>query len=131
MYVCYVYFSLFFNSFFFNILVTLNFQPEILRISENIYIICTVEGIANINSKLTRQWSKGPDLICYNGQSIDSSKYKEILTHGNQFKLQIKNVSESDLDCQYQCRYGFETQAKMLLSKNYLECELIDVYQIL
>lgn len=102
--------------------VTLDFQPEILRINENIDIICTVKGIANINRKLTRQWSKGPDLICYNGHPIDPSKYTEILTYGNQFKLQIKNVSESDFNCKYQCRYGFEAQAKIIQSsKNNFE----------
>ncbi|XP_071148151.1 uncharacterized protein [Mytilus edulis] len=102
--------------------VTLDFQPEILRINENINITCTVKGIDKINSKLTRQWSKGPDLICYNGHPIDPSKYTEILTHGNQFKLQIKNVSELDFNCKYQCRYGFEARAKSIQSsKNNFE----------
>ncbi|CAC5412731.1 unnamed protein product [Mytilus coruscus] len=101
--------------------ISLVIQPGILLIHQNINITCTVHGIDIINSNLTRQWSKGPDLICYNGISVDSSKYIEFLTSGNQFKLQIKNVSESDLDSQYQCRYGFETQQKMLLSKNYFE----------
>ncbi|CAC5380203.1 unnamed protein product [Mytilus coruscus] len=85
-------------------------------------ITCTVHGIDSINSKLTRQWSKGPDLICYNGHPIDSNKYTEILTTGNQFKLQVKNVSESDLNCKYQCRYGFEAHAKNIqLSKDKYE----------
>ncbi|VDI35563.1 Hypothetical predicted protein, partial [Mytilus galloprovincialis] len=101
---------------------TLDFQPEIIRINKNIDIICTVKGIANINRKLTRQWSKGPDLICYNGHPIDPFKYTEILTNGNQFKLQINNVSESDFNCKYQCRYGFEARAKSIQSsKNNFE----------
>ncbi|XP_052079797.1 uncharacterized protein LOC127717957 isoform X2 [Mytilus californianus] len=94
--------------------VTLNFQPEIVRMHQNINITCTVHGIDNINNKLTRQWSKGPDLICYNGHPIDSSKYTETLPSGNQFILQIRNVTESDVNCKYQCRYGFEAQAKSI-----------------
>ncbi|CAC5380198.1 unnamed protein product [Mytilus coruscus] len=96
--------------------LTLNVQPEIIRINQNINITCTVHGIDIINSNLTRQWSKGPDLICYNGHPIDSSKYTEVLTSGNQFKLQIKNISESDVNYKYQCRYGFEAQAKNIES---------------
>ncbi|CAC5380204.1 unnamed protein product [Mytilus coruscus] len=100
-------------------LVTLNFQPEIVRMHQNINITCTVHGIDNINNKLTRQWSKGPDLICYNGHPIDSSKYTEPLPSGNQFILQIRNVTESDVNCKYQCRYGFEAQAKSIQSSKY------------
>ncbi|XP_052103129.1 uncharacterized protein LOC127736614 [Mytilus californianus] len=96
--------------------VTLNVQPEIVHIHQNINITCTVHGIDNINDKLTRQWSKGPDLICYNGHPIDSSKYTETLPYGNQFILHIRNVTESDVNCKYQCRYGFEAQAKSIQS---------------
>ncbi|XP_076089072.1 uncharacterized protein LOC143059455 [Mytilus galloprovincialis] len=96
--------------------VTLNFQPEIVRINQNISIACTVHGIDNINVKLTRQWSKGPDLICYNGHPIDSAKYKETLQSGNQFILHIRNVTEADVNYKYQCRYGFESHAKSIKS---------------
>ncbi|VDI71939.1 Hypothetical predicted protein, partial [Mytilus galloprovincialis] len=96
--------------------VTLNFQPEIVRINQNISIECTVHGIDTINVKLTRQWSKGPDLICYNGHPIDSDKYTETLSYGNQFILHIRNVTESDVNCKYQCRYGFESNAKSIKS---------------
>lgn len=91
---------------------------------EDINITCTVHGIQIINRKLTRQWSKGPDLICYNGHSIDSNKYTEISTTGNQFKLHIRNVSESDFNSKYQCRYGFEAHAENIrLTKDNFECE--------
>lgn len=117
-----------FYMYFYLFIVTLNVQPEIIRINQNIIITCTVHGIDIINSNLTRQWSKGPELICYNGHPIDSIKYLEILTSGNQFKLQIKNITESDVNYKYQCRYGFDSQTKNIqASKDNFECKYVDI----
>lgn len=121
-------FSLLFSLSFYLFVVTLNFRPEIVRINQNISITCTVHGIDNINVKLTRQWSKGPDLICYNGHPIDSAKYTETLQSGNQFILHISNVTELDVNCKYQCRYGFESNAKSIKStKEHFECKYTDI----
>lgn len=87
-------------------------------------LVCTVNGVENLNRSLTRQWSKGHELICYNGHPRDPLKYEEILINGNQFKLQINNVTDSDLNCKYQCRYSFKTETKKLgISSDNFECK--------
>ncbi|XP_076087588.1 uncharacterized protein LOC143058010 [Mytilus galloprovincialis] len=102
--------------------VSLIFRPEIIRLGETLSLICTVSGVNNIDGGLIRQWTKGPELICYNGHPINSDKYTEILKNGNQFELQINNVTESDLRCKYQCRYSFDTQTKGIeISKHNFE----------
>lgn len=75
-------------------------------------LICTIDNLVTINKGLIRQWSKGSELLCFNGNPIDSEKYIESVTDGNQFKLQINNLTESDLNGKYKCRYSFETQTK-------------------
>ncbi|XP_052079785.1 uncharacterized protein LOC127717945 [Mytilus californianus] len=103
-----------------NMIETLNanvfwtFEPEVIRIGETLSLVCTVADVDIIDQGLIRQWTKGPELICYNGHPIDPIKYSEIVTNDNQFKLQINNVTESDLQCNYQCRYSFETQTKKI-----------------
>ncbi|XP_071148628.1 uncharacterized protein [Mytilus edulis] len=97
-----------------NAKVILTFEPEIIRIGETLSLACTVGDVNIIDQGLIRQWTKGPELICYNGHPIDPLKYSEIVTKDNQFKLQINNVTDSDLQCNYQCRYSFETQTKKI-----------------
>ncbi|CAC5400625.1 unnamed protein product [Mytilus coruscus] len=94
--------------------VSWTFKPEIIRIGETLSLLCTVDGIDSINGGLIRQWTKGSELICFNGHPINPDKYREIQQNGNQFELKIYNISESDLQCKYQCRYGFDTQTKKL-----------------
>lgn len=95
-------------------IVKWNFEPNIIYIGKSINLVCTVYGVDNLNSSWTRQWSKSNELICYNGHPKDPLKYREILLNGNQFKLQINNVTDSDLNCKYQCRYSFKTETKKL-----------------
>ncbi|CAC5383267.1 unnamed protein product [Mytilus coruscus] len=105
--------------------VSLDLQSKIIRIGRTINLTCTVHGIDEIDNKLTRQWSKGLDIISYNGHSTIADKYNEILTSWNQFKMEIYNVSESDVNCNYKCRYGFESHVKRIqLSRNNFECKL-------
>ncbi|XP_052079780.1 uncharacterized protein LOC127717939 isoform X4 [Mytilus californianus] len=94
--------------------VSWTLKPEIIRIGETLSLLCTVDGIDSINGGLIRQWTKGSELICFNGHPINPDKYREIQQNGNQFELKIYNISESDLQCKYQCRYGFDTQTKKL-----------------
>lgn len=102
----------------------LTFEPDVICIGETLFLICTVDDVDMIDQELVRQWTKGPDLICHNGHSIDPIKYRETVTKQNQFKLQIINVTESDLRCKYQCRYSFETQTKMMeISEHNFECK--------
>lgn len=100
------------------------FKPEIIRIGETLSLLCTVDGIYSINGGLIRQWTKGSELICFNGHPINLDKYREIQQNGNIFELKIYNVTESDLQCKYQCRYGFDTQTKKLeISEKNFECK--------
>lgn len=119
----------------FILLVSLIFRPEVIRLGETLSLICTVAGVNAINGGLIRQWTKGPELICYNGHPINPDKYNEILKNGNQFELQIYNVSESDLRCKYQCRYSFDTHTKGIqISKHNFECKygkLKETYEII
>lgn len=102
--------------------VSLIFRPEVIRLGETLSLICTVAGVDTLNGGLIRQWTKGPELICYNGHPINPNKYTELLKNGNQFELQINNVTESDLRCKYQCRYSFDTQTKGIeISKHNFE----------
>lgn len=94
--------------------VSWTFKPDVIRIGETIYLICTVTDVDAIDVALIRQWTKGPDLICYNGHPINRYKYREVIKNGNQIELQINNVTDSDLRCKYQCRYSFETQTKRI-----------------
>lgn len=70
-----------------------------------------------------RQWSKGSSLLCYNGQPTNPLKYMESLQK-NKFKLIIYNVTEADLNCEYQCLYSFDTFSKDLkITPGNFECE--------
>ncbi|XP_071148494.1 uncharacterized protein [Mytilus edulis] len=94
--------------------VSWTFQPDVIRIGETLSLLCTVTGVDSINGGLIRQWTKGSELICCNGHPINPEKYREVKLNGNQFELKINNVTESDLLCKYQCRYGFDTHTKKL-----------------
>ncbi|CAC5420515.1 unnamed protein product [Mytilus coruscus] len=82
----------------------------------DIVLTCTVHGIQTIDSKSTRQWSMGDDdeLLCYNGRINNLKKYEENIFPGNEFSLTIFNVTESDLNVVYQCRYGFDAASKLI-----------------
>lgn len=86
----------------------------VMRIGQPVTLICTVHDEKTIDYNRTRQWLKGTELIVYNGHLDKPSEYKEILTSHNKFKLLIKNLTESDLTSNYQCRYGFDTVTRRL-----------------
>ncbi|CAC5400426.1 unnamed protein product [Mytilus coruscus] len=91
---------------------------DIDTISFGNYIVltCTVHGIQTIDITTTRQWSMGDHdkLLCYNGRINNIRKYKEKVLPGNEFSLTIFNVTESDLNVVYQCRYGFNAANKFI-----------------
>lgn len=93
---------------------------------ESLILTCTVHGIAKINPDVTRQFAKGSngDLLCYNGHITQTSKYEEILSGGNKFSLMINNVTESDVNSIYQCRYRFSTVKQMIgINEMNFECK--------
>lgn len=104
--------------------VTWKVENEVIHIGDTINLTCTVNGVISINQGVTRQWSKGSNLVCHNGKSTNPLKYKEYIS-GNQFKLEIKNITESDLNCKYQCRYNFNTYTRTLdIHTDNFECKL-------
>lgn len=101
-------------------------DANIIHIGDTINLTCTVHGVKSIDNGVIRQWSKGLELVCYNGNPTNTWKYKEYIS-GNQFKLQIRNITEADLNSKYQCRYQFAIKTKTL--DEYFECKLhIHIY---
>ncbi|XP_071176422.1 uncharacterized protein [Mytilus edulis] len=96
--------------------VNLTLETETIKIGESLILTCTVNGISKINTDVTRQFSKGSNgvLLCYNGHIKQKGKYKEILSNRNTFSLMITNVTESDVNSIYQCRYRFSTVKQMI-----------------
>lgn len=93
--------------------VTWEAETKIIRIGETVVLTCTVHNVTMIDSGVTRQWFKESSPVYYNGQPTNPLKYNESLDK-NQFKLIIFNITEDDLNCEYQCQYSFETFAKKL-----------------
>ncbi|XP_063418434.1 uncharacterized protein LOC134701233 [Mytilus trossulus] len=96
--------------------VSLSLSTDTISIGKDIVLTCRVHGIPAIDRKTTRQWSMGDDdkLLCYNGQINNPKKYEESVLLGNEFGLTIFNVTESDLNVVYQCRYGFDAASKLI-----------------
>ncbi|XP_052079915.1 uncharacterized protein LOC127718053 isoform X2 [Mytilus californianus] len=99
-----------------NALVSLKMDIDTISFGNYIVLTCRVHGIQIIDITTTRQWSMGDDdkLLCYNGRINDLRKYKEKVLPGNEFSLTILNVTESDLNAVYQCRYGFNAASKFV-----------------
>lgn len=93
--------------------VTWKAETPIIRFGEELILVCTVHEEEFINPTETRKWFKGSNLASYNGQTTNPLKYKESLNR-NKFKLHIYNVTEADLNCEYQCLYSFETYSQIL-----------------
>ncbi|XP_076088701.1 uncharacterized protein LOC143059097 [Mytilus galloprovincialis] len=95
-------------------IVTWELRPGILRIGGTMTLTCTIQNVDTIDNNMPRQWSKGAELIAYNGHLDKPSKYTEILTPTNEFSLLIKNLTVSDVTAIYQCQYSFEACTKGL-----------------
>lgn len=81
-----------------------------------------------IDTRETRQWYQGPSLVCYNGMPTNPLKYMESL-YKNKFKLLIYNVTEADLNCDYQCLYSFDVYSKTLnITEENFECKYMTLY---
>lgn len=97
-------------------IVNLTLETETIKLGKSLILTCTVYGISKINPDVTRQFAKGNNglLLCYNGHIKQKEKYKEIVSNGNTFSLMINNVTESDVNSIYQCRYRFSTVKQMI-----------------
>lgn len=85
-------------------------KSNTVSLDGDIVLTCTVDGVKKIDKQTTRQWSMGEkdELLCYNGRINNIKKYEEKVLQTNEFSLTIFNVTESDLNIVYQCRYGFD-----------------------
>lgn len=91
--------------------VSLRLVTDLIIFGGDIILTCTVHGIRELDSDVTRQWSMGnhDQLLSYNGRINNHRKYKETIFHGNAFSLKILNVTVKDVNVTYRCRYGFDT----------------------
>ncbi|XP_052079917.1 uncharacterized protein LOC127718053 isoform X3 [Mytilus californianus] len=101
--------------------VSLKMTKDTISFGNYIVLTCTVHGIQTIDITTTRQWSMGDDdkLLCYNGRINNLRKYKEKVLPRYEFSLTIFNVTESDLNVVYQCRYGFDAASKLIEADEY------------
>ncbi|XP_071149912.1 uncharacterized protein [Mytilus edulis] len=96
--------------------VSLSLKTNTVSLGANIILTCTVDGVKKIDKQTTRQWSMGEndELLCYNGRINNIKKYEEKVLQTNKFSLTIFNVTKSDLNIVYQCRYGFDAARKLI-----------------
>ncbi|XP_076088736.1 uncharacterized protein LOC143059134 [Mytilus galloprovincialis] len=99
-----------------NAQVFLKMVTDKISIGGDITLTCTLHGIQAIDRKITRQWSMGDDdkLLCYNGRIHNRRKYEEKILSVKEFSLTIFNLTESDLNVVYLCRYGFDAASKLI-----------------
>lgn len=115
---------------FITFLVTWEVETKIIRISENVVLTCTVHEVKAIDIGEPRQWYTESSLVCYNGKPTNPLKYMEAL-YKNKFKLLIYNVTEADLNRDYQCLYSFDVFSKTLnITEDNFECKYMTSYNI-
>ena len=96
--------------------VRLSLEDRVIELGKPLKLRCK---ITEPRQRRSRQWIGGEDngLLCFNGVVSDPYKYKEIQEESNTYVLQISNITESDLECPYACRYGFKSD-QIILSIN-------------
>ncbi|XP_052079774.1 uncharacterized protein LOC127717935 [Mytilus californianus] len=88
--------------------------PTDIELGKPLVFNCEISNI--IPTRRSRQWRGGigNKLLCYDGISVDPTKYKERKINQTNYELIVKETSESDLQCQYACLVGFESDQKFL-----------------
>ncbi|XP_063418422.1 uncharacterized protein LOC134701220 [Mytilus trossulus] len=94
--------------------VLLELPDHMIELGKELKLKC--KSLKDIHSHQSRQWRGGEDnkLLCYDGVTIDSLKYKEEIKSSTTYELTVEKVSESDLQCPYACRIGFDIDQKFL-----------------
>lgn len=94
--------------------VMLELPDGMIEMGKELKLKC--KSLKDIPPHKSRQWRGGEDnkLLCYDGVTIDSQKYKEEIKSSTAYELTVKKVSESDLQCPYACRIGFDIDQKFL-----------------
>lgn len=97
------------------LLVHWKLKEDKIILGKPIRLECTTSS-TNIQD-VSRRWTGGlrNRLLCFNGVTTNPSKYKETEdVAGDTYTLQINETSEDDLECPYSCRFGFQTDEKIL-----------------
>lgn len=104
--ICIVFFNLF--------SVRLQLPVGMIEIGKDLKLTCT--SSIEISANKSRQWRGGVrnKLLCYDGITIDPHKYREEIKTRSAYELTVKEISESDLQCPYACRIGFNIDQKFL-----------------
>ncbi|CAC5383198.1 unnamed protein product [Mytilus coruscus] len=94
--------------------VMLELPDGMIEIGKELKLKC--KSLQDIPPHKSRQWRGGEDnkLLCYDGVTIDSQKYKEEIKSSTAYELTVENVTENDLQCPYACRIGFDIDQKFL-----------------
>ncbi|CAC5363502.1 unnamed protein product [Mytilus coruscus] len=94
--------------------VLLELPDGMIEIGKELKLKCKTSK--DISSHQSRQWRGGVEnkLLCYDGITIDSQKYIEEIKSPTAFELTVEKISESDLQCPYACRIGFDMDQKFL-----------------
>lgn len=84
-----------------------------IEIGKPLNLECTA---SNTMQNVSRRWTGGAKnrLLCFNGVTTNPQKYKEYKESVSKYTLQIKETTEDDLDCPYSCRFGFQSDEKIL-----------------
>ncbi|CAG2197252.1 unnamed protein product [Mytilus edulis] len=85
-----------------------------IKIGKSLNLECTASP--NTMQNVSRRWTGGVKnrLLCFNGVTTNPQKYIETSESASRYILQIKETSEDDLDCPYSCRFGFQSDEKIL-----------------
>lgn len=89
-------------------------KEEQIEIGKPLNLECTASS--NTMQNVSRRWTGGLQnrLLCFNGVTTNPQKYKEYEESASKYTLQIKETTEDDLDCPYSCRFGFQSDEKIL-----------------
>lgn len=85
-----------------------------IKIGKPLNLECTASS--NTMQNVSRRWTGGVKnrLLCFNGVTTNPQKYKEYEETTRKYTLRIKETTEDDLDCPYSCRFGFQSDEKIL-----------------
>lgn len=86
--------------------ITMKIEQAQIELNKPLRISCEQSNGPIIGS---RKWFGGKDLnlICFNGVSIDQTKYKEEILSSSKYQLTINDVTEEDIISPYVCNFGF------------------------
>lgn len=117
------------DTIFFVFLVQWKIKESMIVLGKPLNLECTTSSTNNRN--VSRRWTGGAKnrLLCFNGVTINPQKYEETEESSNKYTLQIKETTEDDLDCSYSCRFGFQSDEKILyVTENNFNCKFFVQY---